>query len=470
MPTPIQRNGRPTPVHALLRDRPEVVIVFARKHVQHIPVAARGAPDSQQRRSRGRSGKKSRAAPQHPFLCDVFARTGVCPRGGACPDVHADAAKAKTLVPHIRNDVDGQPLGLQNDGTPAPRFEARLGTLSVARPNGERAELSIAATSCLQTRVLDTDRRPVSVCAHFVQTGMCDFGAACQFLHPLVAPSRTSRGQQPSAARNRPAHAHPGDIPLPQALSRGALLTEAELARSGRHGHDDDAAAAGDVKKVNAFVAMMAVSPMTSSSADGSSFDNVLEDGPHGEYAFTAEDISDLMAEVVHPAAAQHPAPAARGATPRRNLPLPPLGGPPATAGAAEYDIRSAESVPCSDGERNSGVLRRTGSAAAAGAGGASSRCPSRPGAATLDRGPGSSATLLSGGPRFGSSGSLTHARYCHDPYGAKGWAGVPTASGSTASDPSDLGDAIEYHHHTAAPSDAARLQQHQHHHQQRHT
>eukprot|EP00672_Neobodo_designis_P018590 CAMPEP_0174840918 /NCGR_PEP_ID=MMETSP1114-20130205/8980_1 /TAXON_ID=312471 /ORGANISM="Neobodo designis, Strain CCAP 1951/1" /LENGTH=287 /DNA_ID=CAMNT_0016075087 /DNA_START=95 /DNA_END=958 /DNA_ORIENTATION=+ len=157
-------RSRHTPVHVRSRADPGMVLIVPRKCVVRLPCS------------------RAAATSTDLYICDAFAQHGACARGDACPDVHADVTTAKRVYPHRRGDgAAGATSELRHQ-----RHSASLGMLDVAVANEATATLRVAARDCLVTRALETDRRPLGVCAHFAQKGVCDYGAQCQFVHPLV--------------------------------------------------------------------------------------------------------------------------------------------------------------------------------------------------------------------------------------------------------------------------------------------
>ena len=218
------------------------------RRVTHLPAPPRGAPQ------------------HHPFLCPAFSRAGMCPAGVACPDVHADTSAARRITPHLREwpaDVARQ----RSPGSPSPfqwRFPATLGTLTIAvsptmlaasrshaadptnaaagNDGQATALVSLPASDCLHTRALaEGARSPPSVCVHFMRKGVCDFGAACSFVHPLSLADSTAG---PAGQPHRSAHGGaPGVVvrrynhdPYEARGWREATVSEQRRRRSG----DDD--------------------------------------------------------------------------------------------------------------------------------------------------------------------------------------------------------------------------------------
>uniref|UniRef100_A0A7S1LXM3 C3H1-type domain-containing protein n=1 Tax=Neobodo designis TaxID=312471 RepID=A0A7S1LXM3_NEODS len=170
-------RGRRAIIHLLSRAEPNIVLAVARRAITHRPNNATSA-----RRNRTDPSDDDRVAPPL-YVCGDYAQTGVCPRGRGCPDVHADLTQAQRLHPHHRRPAyHGLPPHMP------PRLPASLGMLPVAPANETTSSLRVAAADCLVTRALEVGRYPLSVCAHFVRKGVCDYGAQCQFVHPVVDP------------------------------------------------------------------------------------------------------------------------------------------------------------------------------------------------------------------------------------------------------------------------------------------
>jgi len=175
-------------VHVHLRDDPSVVLRVPLKCVAHQP-----PHDGNAAASTTTAPLQQPRPPAPLFLCAAFADG--CPAApGTCPDVHADVSTATRLRPHRRLDGDGGSGGGGGGGGPhMQRLDAAAGTLLVAAPNEQVATLRVAAGECLATRALEAARSPLSLCAHYLgPKAACDYGAACQFVHPAPGAAITA--------------------------------------------------------------------------------------------------------------------------------------------------------------------------------------------------------------------------------------------------------------------------------------
>ena len=88
----VRKAQRPLPVHLRDRARPGVVLALDRSRVAQLParLAAQRRPVL--------------IGADDLFVCAAFASGGTCPRGAACPDVHADVSAAEVLTPHVVRD------------------------------------------------------------------------------------------------------------------------------------------------------------------------------------------------------------------------------------------------------------------------------------------------------------------------------------------------------------------------------
>uniref|UniRef100_A0A6U4WNU1 C3H1-type domain-containing protein n=1 Tax=Neobodo designis TaxID=312471 RepID=A0A6U4WNU1_NEODS len=157
-------------VHLRLRDDASVVLRV------HNPALAAAA-------ARQATSRRAAAA---PFLCPAVARGAPCEKGSACPDVHCDVRGATVLRPHLAGAMSYPtgPAGTTLHVTPANA------ALDISTP--------VDAGDCYHTQALvpshpgaplTSATAPLSVCAHFAQKGVCDYGAECRFVHVARGPA-----------------------------------------------------------------------------------------------------------------------------------------------------------------------------------------------------------------------------------------------------------------------------------------
>ena len=211
----------PPKVHVVLPHDLESVFVAKRADVTYVPPAmlialADGCPliacpaFASAFASSGTASRRSRSRPGHsttPAVALQAAAAAVCPHGHGCTLAHVviDVSRGPQFRQH-RCPSGGWPALA---AVPYPRFPA---TATVGHPDGQRTcnddnpsllDLqapnvpgvvleSVPAAACLRTRALEPhEGSRLTHCAHWLLKRVCQFGAACKFVH-VAQPSEAA--------------------------------------------------------------------------------------------------------------------------------------------------------------------------------------------------------------------------------------------------------------------------------------
>eukprot|EP00672_Neobodo_designis_P018393 CAMPEP_0174834238 /NCGR_PEP_ID=MMETSP1114-20130205/4707_1 /TAXON_ID=312471 /ORGANISM="Neobodo designis, Strain CCAP 1951/1" /LENGTH=484 /DNA_ID=CAMNT_0016068145 /DNA_START=315 /DNA_END=1769 /DNA_ORIENTATION=- len=191
----------PTAVRLRLVSQPGTVVVIQTSKVYQTP-AGGSVP----------SGALPPLPPglDHPsfpaqFLCPYFAEAeptsvsratagSICPRGAACPYVHANPRGCATHQPHVRNIAA---VATNPAATTTAESYARYAPgdrVALAAPASSVAKELVPSEQLLETQVLKCKRRPLRHCARFASEGYCERGRKCDFAHavPVLLHSLTA--------------------------------------------------------------------------------------------------------------------------------------------------------------------------------------------------------------------------------------------------------------------------------------
>jgi hypothetical protein len=131
--------------------------------------------------------KNPALCPDHHLAPDSIKQ---CPRGNACPFVHADLTNARVAHPHEHrpwSQISDVPYSLAvplNDRTGST---ADAESVPVLRANCAKRSSLVRRDRILLTRALQlAPEQPLRHCAHFVNKNRCDFGSECAFVHAIV--------------------------------------------------------------------------------------------------------------------------------------------------------------------------------------------------------------------------------------------------------------------------------------------